>query len=206
MKLRHAFQAAAAAGVITIAGGAGYLVTEQAHHALAATPMPPLSLAARTTAQQYSLRLTGIMADQQQLDQTSDEEDAAHVLLEDKKRFATEAVLDRGLSERDLAALALRFNANSKEDGIRFRFYNFAPETAARRNECLRVTPATDAQFGDDAYAHAQRVEECMITKTQNSLGEDIQAAQLGGVAGGLAAGAFMVGRLTRRKSAPKKK
>ena len=200
MKLSPIFKASAAAVVIGGAGYGGYVAADSGYQYLGKTPMPAMSAQARDTAKQYSLRFTTVLAEQQILDNTTDEEEAGHALFESKRELATDAVLDPNLSEADLARLARDFNAISADDAIRFRSYNFAPETMARRNECLHVTPATNEQHGADRFAYAQRVETCMINMTEQAPATNVIAARMGGAAGGGMAFAFLLGFSARRR------
>lgn len=167
---KHAALAATAA----TAGAAAGLATH--HHGAPAAPV--YSTLHRETMGGYQARLNQITLTQASLDQTTDLEAAAHTLDEDKKRFATDAVLDRRLSERDLGALAVHFNQLSKEDGLRLRFHNYNPATVAQRDECLAQTPALK-----DRFAYAQKIETCMIDTAQapyaapNAVTEADQAA-----------------------------
>ena len=200
MKLSPIFKVSAAALVVGSAGYGGYVAADSGYQYLAKTPMPAMSGEARERAKHYSLRFTTVLAEQQILDNTTDEEEAGHKLFEDKRELATDAMLDRNLSEADLARLARDFNAISTDDAIRFRSYNFAPETMARRNECLHVTPATNEQHGADRFAYAQRVETCMINMTEQAPATNVIAARMGGAAGGGMAFAFLLGFSARRR------
>lgn len=200
MKVSHIFKASAAAVAIGGAGYGGYVAADHAHQYLAKTPMPAMSAEARESAKQYGLRFTTVLAQQQLLDNTTDEEDAGNTLFEEKRELATDAILDRTLSEADLSRLARDFNAISADDAVRFRSYSYAPETIARRNECLHVTPATNERHGDDRFAYAQRVETCMIEMTDQTPATNTMAARMGGMMGGGMAFTFLLGFSARRR------
>lgn len=204
MKLSRVFKASAKATAAIAAIGAsgygGYVASDYAYQYMANTPMPAISEAGRAAAQTYAVRYTQLMNEQTDLDNTTDEETAGEKLFEDKRSFATDAILDRNLSERDLARLARYFNSASEDDGVRFRSYNYAPETIARRNECLRITPSSAEPHGDDRYAYAQRVETCMINMTDNADATNAIAARMGGMAGGGMTFAFLLGFAARRR------
>lgn len=200
MKLSRIFKASAAALTIGIAGYGGYVAVDQGYQYVAKTPTPTLTAHARAVDKQYSARFTTVFADQQILDTTTDEEEAGLKLFEDKRALTTDAILDRDLSEADLARLARDFNAISDSDGIRFRSYNYAPETIAQRNECLDITPRTAAPHGADRYAYAQRVETCMISMVDTTPATRATVAGLGGMAGGGMAFALLLGYSARRR------
>lgn len=204
MTLSRTFKISAAALAVGGAGCGSYFAADHAYRYMAAAPLPALSAEQRDAAQAYNLRFTRIVTEQNALDATTDDEDAGLALLESKRALATDAVLDRTLSEADLARLARDFNAIS-DDGVRFRSYNYAPQTVARRNECLRITSPSAAPHGDDRYAYAQRVETCMITMTDNSAATNAIAARMGGMGGGGMAFAFLLGYAARRRVHGKK-
>ncbi len=206
MKLSRIFQKAVlSTALIAGAGYGGYVVGDEAYQYMATTPMPALRDDAQARATTYHQRLTTLAHAQKALTLTTDEEDAGHVLFEAKRSFATDAILDTALAEADLAVIARTFNTISGDDGIRFRSFEYDPATIARRNECLHVTPATDATWGNDRFAYAQRVETCMIRMTDDTGATNTIAARLGGVAGGGMAFAFLLGRVSRRRTvAPK--
>ncbi len=200
MKVSQIFKASAAAVAIGGAGYGGYVAADHAHQYLAKTPMPALSASARDRAKDYSLRFTTVLAQQQLLDNTTDEEEAGNTLFEAKRELATDAVLDSTLSEADLSRLARDFNAISEDDAVRFRSYAYDPQTIARRNECLRVTPATNDKHGADRFAYAQRVETCMIEMTDQTPATNTIAARIGGMMGGGMAFTFLLGFSARRR------
>lgn len=205
MKLASVFKISAAAATIAGAGYGGYIAADNGYQRLANMPMPAIAAAERDTAKQYSLRFTTLLTQQQEHDNTTDEEEAGVALTQAKRSFATDAVLDRNLSEADLAKLAHDFNAISEEEGAGFRAYNHNAATIARRNECLGITPATAAPHGADRFAYAQRVETCMINLTDTSGATNAIAARMGGVAGGGMAFTFLLGFAARRRVAGNK-
>jgi hypothetical protein len=166
--------------------------------------MPHIMQDGAPAREKYTKAISEIEAEQQRIDAGTDEETAASRLLEDKKRFATDVILDWRLSEYDLAKLSVRFNALSHEDGVRLRSQNFSAQTIARRNDCLRSVPAQK-----DRYAQAQRVESCMIERAQRNDENRNLVMELGAIAGfgtfaGLTGG-YALGRRSGRKSEQKK-
>lgn len=114
--------------------------------------MPALSASARERAKDYSLRFTTVLAQQQLLDNTTDEEEAGNTLFEAKRELATDAVLDSTLSEPTCRVWRATSTPSAKMTPVRFRSYAYDPQTIARRNECLRVTPATNDKHGADRF------------------------------------------------------
>lgn len=194
MAIRVFFKAAAAVSLTGAGVIGGYAGGNALYHRVADTPMPATTPGMIARAGEFETRFAKLAESQKQLEQTTDEEQAAQMLLNEKTGFVTDALLDRDYSERDLRAMAARFNKLSGEDGIRFRSHNFSARSVARRNECLRTTPANSDQFGADRYAYAQRVETCMIETTQNAGQQQLMAAHMGGAVGGFAVGGFFLG------------
>lgn len=204
MALRTAFKATVALTLTAAGGVAGYIGGSALHHRAAETPMPAANDKMRATAKAYESRFAKLADEQKRIEQTTDEEAAAQALLNDKTGFVSDAILDKNLSERDLRVLAYNFNKLSGEDGIRFRSHNFDARVMARRNECLRTTPAVHETFGRDRYAYAQRVETCMIERTQAVVDHDMLAAHMGAAMGGFAVGGFFLGYgAARRRAKP---
>lgn len=207
MGLSKFFKAAAASAAILGGGYAGYTLAPQAEAYLADQPLPAVSREQRAAVKQYDLLFTTVLSEQQILDNSTDQEEAGLAFDEKKKALATDAVLDKNLSEKDLLSFAARFNAISQEDGIRLRSYNFDPRSISRRDECLVTTPASNDEFGDDRYAYAQRVETCMIDRLQAPAPAVQRTAEwgllAGGLGGGVVVGGFALGGRGRRKPAP---
>jgi predicted negative regulator of RcsB-dependent stress response len=144
----------------------------------------------------YETRLKALAERQSALDSTNDEEAAAK-LAAAKRIFVADVMLDTALTEKDVGALALKFNPLADEDSDAFAAAK-DDKSLAQRSECL-----ADISLTRNRTETAQRVDDCMKVYAQQETEATKTAAGLGGLAGAGLAISFLLGRASRRKDAP---
>lgn len=133
------------------------------------------------------------LADAQKAVQDGNDEEAAMRLDRKKRNFIAEALLDKNLSETDLASIARDFNGLSAEDGITFR----TPTLMKHRDEALE-----DVDVTRDRVESALRLEDAMVAADKREQRSQKDAAAGGALAGAAIALAYLAGRRNRKPDA----
>jgi hypothetical protein len=189
--IKKTLRSTAAVLAFTLAGaGAGGVFNQALSNRNSQTKTPE-----QVTAQMhYRTTLTTLGSAQAALQDGNDEE-AAMRLDRKKRTFVADALLDKNLSETDLASIARDFNGLSAEDGIVFR--NSAKQMK-HRDEALE-----DVAVTRDRVESALRLEDAMVAAEKSEQRSQNRAAAGGALAGAATGLAFFAG-LRRRKQEPK--
>lgn len=191
MDIKKAFREATAIVVFGLFGAAG---GGAAYQQFVADKVDAKKTPASVTAvAKYENRLKALEEKQASLTETNDE-DAAAKLAAAKRTFVADVILDTALTEKDAGDLSLKFKPLADDSSAVFRATADA-RALAQRNACLE-----DITLTKNRTETAQRVEDCMIVYAKKEAEGAKTAAGLGGLTGAALAGAFLLGRRTRRR------